>query len=110
MVSIVFSCTVILRGSVELNLCIFFQLRNELATTNAWHASQTSTASAISFDGMGHLFVERFSSISSGFGMMTITLQPNDESDGLVLYAYDSMASFLLTSCVLFFYIAFIGN
>ena len=78
-------------------LYFFFKLRNELATVNAWHASQASTASALSFDGMGHLFVEQFSSISSGFSVMTVTLRPTDESEGLVLYAYDSMVSFLIT-------------
>ena len=76
-----------------LNICFH---RNELATVNAWHASQISTAAAISFDGMGYLFVEQLSSItefSSQFRRMIITVRPNDESDGLVLYAYDSTVS-----------------
>ena len=76
-------------------LIIFIIPRNELATVNAWHASPTSTASAISFDGTGYLFVEELGGIRSGFRMMTITLRSTDESDGLVLFAYDSMASSL---------------
>ena len=88
-------------------ILISLDLRNELATVNAWHASQTSTAAAISFDGSGYLFVEEFStsSFSSSLRHLTITLRPNDESDGLVIYAYDSTVSsvtvFLLCCLVL---------
>ena len=73
--------------------------RNELATVNAWHASPTSTAAAISFDGTGYLYVEQLSSISSfsfPFRSMIVTLRPNDESDGLVLFAFDSEVIVLL--------------
>ena len=59
---------------------------------NAWHASSTSTAAAISFDGAGYLYVDQFSSLSSfssQFRTMDITIRPNDERDGLVLFAFD---------------------
>lgn len=59
---------------------------------NAWHASSTSTAAAISFDGTGYLYVDQFSSLSSFstlFRTMVITVRPNDERDGLVLFAFD---------------------
>ena len=63
-----------------------------MATVNAWHASSTSTAAAISFDGSSYLYVEQFSSLStfsSLFRTMVITVRPNDERDGLVLFAFD---------------------
>jgi hypothetical protein len=66
--------------------------RNELATVNAWHASSTSTAAAISFDGTGYLYIDQFSSLSSFsslFRSMDITIRPNDERDGLILFAFD---------------------
>ena len=69
---------------------------------NAWHASQTSTSSAISFNGMGYLYVEQLSGtsrFSSDMRRMTITLRPNDESDGLVLYAFDTIVSCMFFCC-----------
>ena len=59
---------------------------------NAWHASPTSTAAAISFDSSGYLYVDQFSSLStfsSSFRTMVITMRPNDEQDGMVLFAFD---------------------
>ena len=59
---------------------------------NAWHASSTSTAAAISFDSSGYLYVDQFSSLStfsSSFRTMAITMRPNDEQDGMVLFAFD---------------------
>ena len=77
----------------------YIYFRNELATVNAWHASSTSTAAAISFDGTGYLYVDQFSglsSFSSFIRSIDITMRPNNERDGLVLFAFDPQ----VTACL----------
>ena len=69
-----------------------------MASANIWRAprAQRSSNSAISFDGDGYLFVEQFADngdfVQSEREMAIIT-RPNEERDGLVMYAYDEAVS-----------------
>ena len=71
---------------------------------NTWHAPRgtLTTAAAISFDGQGYLWVEQFGSVpnfNANARTMRIITRPNDERDGLVLYAYDKMVSLVYSQC-----------
>lgn len=50
------------------------------------------SAPTISFDGTGYLFAEQLADVedfNSRVRSFSITTRPNEERDGLVLYAYD---------------------
>ena len=68
--------------------------RNELATENTWHGPRDtlSSSATISFDGRGFLWVEQLGNVVNfNVAMRTFTIitRPNNEADGLVLYAFD---------------------
>lgn len=78
-------------------LFLFFSVcvsRSSLAAVNTWRAprAQDVSASAISFDGTGYLFAEQMADVEdfdADIRILDITTRPNEERDGLVLYAYD---------------------
>lgn len=85
------------RDSFTRQLCILIVLcvcRSSLASVNTWRAprDQPSSAPTISFDGTGYLFTEQladFENFDSSVRILRVTTRPNEERDGLVLYAYD---------------------
>ena len=81
---------------LPLYFCHFLCVLNRslLAAVNTWRAprAQTTSAPSISFDGTGYLFVMQMADVQrfdSNLRTLTITTRPNEERDGLVLYAYD---------------------
>ena len=66
-----------------------------LVSPNTWHGIDLS-ASAISFNGNGYLKVEQLANIPNFNQLvrgLNVYTRPNNESDGLVLYAYDTTVS-----------------
>ena len=85
------------------NLIRHLYFRSNQASNNIWRAP-SSSANPLSFNGEGYLFVEQFANeVDIPAPTISVILRPNDERDGLVLYAYDdsidvSTACSLLTS------------
>jgi len=67
---------------------------------NTWHGIDLS-ASAISFNGNGYLKVEQLANIPNfdqTVRRLNVYTRPNNEADGIVVYAYDTTVSLLAFS------------
>ena len=89
---------IICQSSYSSDGLLYCLYRSEVASANTWTAptGALTPSSVISFDGAGYLFVEQFSDIDDfvqNLRSIVVITRPNEESDGLVMYAYDEEVS-----------------